>query len=71
MAMRTNLKESNALNIERHYNNVYITLSTLKGKIEDEFSMIVNKENRCSNMSRISREGKNSHDDALRLLAQK
>jgi hypothetical protein len=48
-----------------------VSLNSFKVKIEDENNLIVNKENRCANVSRVTREGKNNHDEALRLIAEK
>jgi hypothetical protein len=61
MLLRTNLKEVNALQTERQFNNLYLTLNTLKNKIEDENSLLVSKENRGMNHSKISRANKNTH----------
>lgn len=48
-----------------------VSFNSFKVKIEDENNLIVNKENRCTNVSRVTREGKNNHDEALRLIAEK
>ena len=53
--LQNNLKEANALNIERQYNGLIVSLNSFKIKIEDENSLIVNKENRSANISRITK----------------
>ena len=63
--LQNNLKDNNALKIEREYENCYLAIMTLTNQIQDIKDMIHNKENRCSNVSRYTRESRRGEEGKL------